>query len=384
MKILLLGLGAQGKACLYDLLQNDDIDQVTVVERSYARAEEFTTNLNDARVSLIDIDANDKESMIILFKKHDIVIDLLPTIFRKLTAEIAIESETHLVNTSFQSHIKDLHNEAAEKGIMIMPEAGLDPGIDLILAGNAIRKFDRVAEFHSACGGIPAPEDCDNPINYKVSWTFEGVLSAYKRPANLIIDGNILRIPGEKIFNYSEEIHIPGIGKFDRYPNGFASTYAKLLGISDTVENMGRYTLRWPGHSDFWKKMSSLGLIDDEPVQGISPKSYLSKVLGPKLQYKSNEKDMVVLRNEIYGIKDGKEAKVIQQLIDKRDLKTGFMAMNRTVGFTASIIAQMILEGKIKGKGILNPGTDVPYDLFIKQLRIRGINIEEYKEDQDS
>jgi saccharopine dehydrogenase-like NADP-dependent oxidoreductase len=376
MKILLLGCGAQGKATLYDLIQNRDITDITVVENNYAQAEEFISKLDDKRITLLEVDANDSESVLALLRKHDIVIDLLPSIFRKHVTALAIDAGIDLVNTSFQSSIKEYRNEAKAKGVRIMPEAGLDPGIDLILAGNAISRFDKVEEFYSACGGVPVPEACDNPLNYKVSWTFEGVLSAYKRPADIIIDSNIIKIKGDKIFNHSEEIYVDGIGTFDRYPNGRASTYAKLLGIPD-VRNMGRYTLRWPGHSAFWKNIVKLGLIDDDPVQGISPKKYMAKVLAPKLKYKDHEQDMIILRNEITGIKDGKKTQLIQQVVDRRDLKTGFMAMNRTVGFTASIIAQMILENKITGTGILNPGKDVPYDEFINELDKRGIIVAE-------
>ncbi|MBW2965333.1 saccharopine dehydrogenase NADP-binding domain-containing protein [Candidatus Woesearchaeota archaeon] len=376
MKVLLLGCGAQGKACLYDLCLNTSIAGITVVENN-PDVKQFIDSLKDPRVRLVHADANSREEMLALMRKHDIIIDLLPTLFRKHMAELAIEAKTDLVNTSFQSHIEHLHNQAAVAGIRIMPEAGLDPGIDLILAGNAIRKFDEVLEFHSACGGVPVKEACDNPLNYKVSWIFEGVLSAYKRPANLIVDGKVKDIPGENIFDYADEIDVPGIGAFDRYPNGYSSTYARLLGIDGSVRNMGRYTLRWPGHAEFWKKMVSLGLVDDEPVLGMSPRQYLAKVLEPRLQYRDGEQDLVVLHNDISGIKGGKLKKITQTLIDRRDLKTGFMAMNRTVGFTASIIAQMILKDEIKGKGILNPGKDVPYAGFIAELEKRGIRISE-------
>ena len=51
--------------------------------------------------------------------------------------------------------------------------------------------------------------------------------------------------------------------------------------------------------------------------------------------------------------------------------------MNRTVGFTSSIIAQMILDGRIEGRGILNPAKDVPCDEFMGELKQRGIEVYE-------
>ncbi|NQU79751.1 saccharopine dehydrogenase NADP-binding domain-containing protein [Candidatus Woesearchaeota archaeon] len=379
MNVILLGCGAQGKAALFDILKNKSIKNVTVVENNSDSVADFIRTLDDLRIDLRSADANDAQELLELFTGADIIIDLLPTIFRKHIADIAIEAGVNLVNTSFQNHVESCHNQAVSKNVLIMPESGLDPGIDLILAGKGLRDFDEVDSFSSSCGGFPVWEACDNPLNYKVSWIFEGVLSSYKRPGDLIIDSRVVDIPGDKIFEHSKEISVKGVGKLDMYPNGRASTYARLLGI-EGVKNMGRYTLRWPGHAAFWNKMVLLGLLDDDPILGISPRQYIAKVLEPRLQYKDGEQDMVVLRNEISGIKDGKPKRLVQQLIDRRDLKTGFMAMNRTVGFTASIIAQMVLDGRISGKGVMNPGKDIPYDDFIQELKKRDIFVEEWFE----
>jgi saccharopine dehydrogenase-like NADP-dependent oxidoreductase len=56
-----------------------------------------------------------------------------------------------------------------------------------------------------------------------------------------------------------------------------------------------------------------------------------------------------------------------------RDLETGHSAMSRTVGYTASIGAQMIASGQITGRGLLSPVNDVPYEPFVRELQRRGI-----------
>jgi saccharopine dehydrogenase-like NADP-dependent oxidoreductase len=63
--------------------------------------------------------------------------------------------------------------------------------------------------------------------------------------------------------------------------------------------------------------------------------------------------------------------------VDYRDLATGLMAMNRTVGFAASIAAQMIVSGRIRGKGLLSPANDVPYADFAAELAKRGMTVHE-------
>jgi len=67
-------------------------------------------------------------------------------------------------------------------------------------------------------------------------------------------------------------------------------------------------------------------------------------------------------------------------MLDMRDLETGLFAMNRTVGYTASIVAQMMAKGEIEKKGFLTPVTDVPYRRFLEEISKRGIVVKEQSE----
>ena len=75
--------------------------------------------------------------------------------------------------------------------------------------------------------------------------------------------------------------------------------------------------------------------------------------------------------------------KVTYDLIDYRDLETGLFAMNRTVGFTASIGALMVLTGQITRAGVLSPVRHVPPHEFIEEVKARGIRIDYKIEDLD-
>jgi saccharopine dehydrogenase-like NADP-dependent oxidoreductase len=124
-----------------------------------------------------------------------------------------------------------------------------------------------------------------------------------------------------------------------------------------------------------------MGFLDDKPVAGlsgdISPIQFLDKLMGPRLQYRNNEKDLVVMLNIFEGLLDGKEQRLVSRLLIERDLETGLMAMSKGVGFTASIVAQMIAGGEIAEKGILAPAMHIPYQPFIDRLSERGIVVEE-------
>jgi len=131
--------------------------------------------------------------------------------------------------------------------------------------------------------------------------------------------------------------------------------------------------------------MAQLHFLDEAPIQvgsvKVSPRAFMVALLEPQLQYGSKERDAVFIHIEVRGIKKGKGTHLIYELIDKRDLKTGLMAMQRTVGFAASIGAQMILRGDIHRKGLLSPLNDVPYEIFEKELRRRNIKITRWEKD---
>jgi saccharopine dehydrogenase-like NADP-dependent oxidoreductase len=281
---------------------------------------------------------------------------------------------------------RGIHERALEKGIILMPESGLDPGIDLVLCGYGASQMDEVYELHSYCGGIPEPKAVDNPLKYKVSWTWHGVLLFYKTPARIMKDGRIIDIPAKDIHSeqWVETIDFPGLGPLELIPNGDAIIFADYLGLSKTLRSTTRCSLRWPGHSAIWKKLIDLDFLSDEPIRGlpveITPHQFMVNHLEPRLQYREEEQDMVVMRNIIAGRKGGKRMKITYDMLDLRDLETGLFAMNRTVGYTASIVAQMIVNGEIKGRGLLTPIRDIPYKRFLAEISKRGIRIKEKME----
>jgi saccharopine dehydrogenase-like NADP-dependent oxidoreductase len=99
-------------------------------------------------------------------------------------------------------------------------------------------------------------------------------------------------------------------------------------------------------------------------------------LLEPQLQYGDDDRDVAVIRVDVRGLKDGRRRRVLSQVVDLRDLESSLLAMNRTVGYTASIGAQMILRGDIRKRGLLSPLTDIPTNTFFTELRQRGIRVQ--------
>jgi len=382
MNMLVLGCGMQGRAVLYDLARSDDVRAVTCADAAVGNARDYLDQLGSDKLRAVQLDASDDHALRDLIASgFDVIISMLPRELVAPVAEAAVDAGVHLVNTNYEFRLRHLADRAAKRGVALLPEMGFDPGIDLVLAAEAVRRFDRVTRLDSYGGGIPEPGADDNPLRYKISWSWPGVLDAYTRPGRLLRDGRTIDIPGDPIFNAEHvfTIDVEPVGRLEAYPNGDAVSYLEKLGIADTVRTTGRYGLRWPGHSQFWRVLAQFGFLDDTPnpsLANLSPRGFLREHLEPRLQYERGERDLCLLRVEAEG-SGYRSPRLIFDMIDYRDLDSGLLAMNRTVGFPASIAARMIADGTITARGLLSPAVHVPFEPFINELRRRGIAIRE-------
>jgi len=118
-----------------------------------------------------------------LIDGSEVVVSMLPAPLHPSVARECVAAGRHLVTASYVSEeMRSMAAEAEERGVLLLNECGLDPGIDHVTAVSSIRgvqaKGGRVVKFTSMCGGLPAPEAANNPLGYKFSWSPRGVLTA--------------------------------------------------------------------------------------------------------------------------------------------------------------------------------------------------------------
>ena len=77
----------------------------------------------------------------------------------------------------------------------------------------------KVTGFTSYCGGLPAPEDSDNPLGYKFSWSSRGVLLALRNAAKFYKDGKIVEISGPDLMETAVPHFITPGFNLVAYPN---------------------------------------------------------------------------------------------------------------------------------------------------------------------
>lgn len=398
--VLLLGLGAQGRAALHDLVTGDDETHVTVADTDPS-LDTYLNRYPRERVSAHRLDAGDEQAVAALMRGVGVVVEALPGPLALPMGKLAVRCGVSLVSSMYyrdpqeqdperiaatERQIRELDAEAKSKGLVILTEFGLDPGLDLILGATALADVDEVHEFHAYGAGIPGPNARNNPLTYKFSWSPIGVMRSYRRPARIITAGEGVDVDPTTLFEPGRYhlLDVEAIGApLECYPNGDAVHYAELFGIRDTVREMARYTGRLPGHCAFWNVMVKSGFLDANPVSvgdaRVSPLSFTASLLAsqPQFQYADDEADMTFIRVDVRGTRghNAERVRVIYDLMDTRDFSTGFTSMQRTVGFTLARGARLILGGELGKRGLLTP-LDVPYASVFPALDRHGIHVE--------
>jgi len=155
MKILVLGgCGIQGRTAIHDLSKETDVEEILCADTSFEDLDKIRDFTDMSKVTTITVDGNDKGQLIKLFRQADLGIDLLPKGFTDTICRAAIAAKKSVLNSNYGFETLSFHDQAIKSDIAIMPECGLDPGIDLVIYAYAKRFFDKLEVVNSYCGGF--------------------------------------------------------------------------------------------------------------------------------------------------------------------------------------------------------------------------------------
>ena len=379
MRMLVLGAGLQGSACAYDLLQNPEVSQVRLADLRFDHLPDFLKPLSGPRLIPTTLDVRDREAVLAVMRESDAVMSAIPYYFNLALAECAVEAGVHFCdlggNTEIVFQQKALADRAVAKGVTVVPDCGVAPGMVNILAEYGIRQLDSVESVRIYVGGLP--QEPEPPLNYQVVYSLEGVLDYYTTRSWVLRDGQRTQVTA---LSEREPIEFPApVGTLEAFHTaGGLSTMA--FRYEGTIPVMEYKTLRYPGHAEIMQTIRELGLLDLEPVEVkgvmVSPRDLFVTVVGPKLT-KPKGRDLLALRVVVRGTKGGRPAERRFDLVDRYDEKHGISAMMRTTGYSLSITGQMQARGEVQPPGVWTPDECMPAEAYIAELRARGIDLRE-------
>jgi len=379
MKVLILGCGNIGSVAAEDLAKSMSSFEVVVADKNEARAEDVAKKISRSNVSHIRLDAVNHKEVVSALKDFDFAMGFLPGKLGYRLAKACIAAGKNLVDVSYMpENPLTLNDEAIRANVTIVPDCGLAPGISNILVGYAAAKLDRVQTVHIMVGGLP--EKPTTPLGYTITWSPENLIDMYTRKARIIKKGKMVEV---EALSGLEEVDFPGVGKLEAF---YTDGLRNLMQTITNVYDMWEKTLRYPAHAEKIKLLKDLGFFDEKQIDvegvSVSPTKLTTKLLLQKL-WKPEVKDIVALKVEVFGVKNGRQTGYTYRLLERYDVKRGVTAMARTTAYPASIIARLMLKGIVKEKGVVPPErigmNDKVFRLFLGELERRGIKTAEEK-----
>jgi saccharopine dehydrogenase-like NADP-dependent oxidoreductase len=390
------------------------------------------------RGSGVAFDVNDAVLRSTQIQSADVVVNMLSPVFQDLVAWDCVAHGRHMLSVSYDDEaVRDLSTDAQRKGVLLLTDLGLDPGIDHMSAMALIRRLRDdggcIRSFCSYGSGIPAPEGPMNPLRYVVSWNPRNVVMSAQHGAQYMQDGKIKIVPFHHVFHHTWALDVPGVGVLEAYPNRDSLSYIQAFGLED-VQTMIRGTLRYPGWSETWahvvrlglpnetlripdlahrsfaevlemhlplnvvgskleqrvanflgisptgrimENLGWLGLFSDEPTgcQGETTAAMMIDVLSDRLAMQPGQRDMVILAHEfeVDYPDQDRPSETIQSTLVEYGEPDGFTAMSRTVGLPTAVAVKLLLEDGISLTGAQIPTHPSIYEPVLREIEAAGM-----------
>ena len=436
--ILVLGAGRSSSSLIHYLLENAPVYDWHVIVGDLSEQGALEKIGASRYGSAMRFDIRDEVASKSLIGNADVVVSLMPANLHPAVAKLCIVTKKHFLNASYVSdEMKTFDAVAKESDLLFLNECGLDPGLDHMSAMQIIDRIKNgggiLTSFESFTGGLIAPQtDPENPWRYKFTWNPRNVVTAGQGTAKFLDEGQFKYIPYQQLFKRTTPVTVLDI-QYEGYPNRDSLKYLTTYGLYG-IKTMIRGTLRNAGYCSAWNLLVQLGCCDDtylmENVSEMTHRDFIDAFLeykaGKSLEEKIcawykidlNSGEMERLRwsgffsDEIIGLNQGTPAQVLEHILNKKwQLKSGdkdFIvmwhqftykrngetkrlrshvtvegedeiktAMAKTVGLPLGMAAKLLLQGKIKSRGVVIPVIKEIYDPILEELNTLGIRVVE-------
>ena len=381
MKIVVLGAGLMGKEAARDLVKNPKVGKVFLADLNVAQAQQFADTLQTNKIEVLKLDATDDQQLKIVMSKANVVVNALFYKFNEKVARTAIEVGVHSVDLGghiggITDEILKLNPAAKAKGLTLIPDIGVAPGMVNILAGLGASKLDNVKSIKIYVGGIPVEKE--PPLEYNVVFSLEGVFDHYTDPSHVVRNGVLREIPS---LSEVEPFYFKGFSGLEAFhTSGGLSTLAQSYPGVQTLEYK---TVRYAGHAKKFQLLVDLGLTKKDTEvningQTVKVRDVLREVLQSKIAL-GNKQDVVLLRVVVKGERNEEAVTYEYEMITYRNQENNETAMALATANSISVVAQLIGDGTIKERGVLPPEKVVPGEAYIREMKKRGITITETK-----
>ncbi|UCG11511.1 MAG: saccharopine dehydrogenase NADP-binding domain-containing protein [Deltaproteobacteria bacterium] len=373
MRITVLGAGLVGNAIVKDLAKDRHI-HVTAIDKDDTALLKLK---GEPRVEGVQADVQASANLRSLVADSDLVVSAVPGVIGFDTVRKVIEAGKNLVDISFFKQDPFLLDELAKaKGVTVIVDCGVAPGLCNIIAGHVGTRLDGIHRYICYVGGLPRERRW--PFEYKALFSPADVLEEYTRPARFVESGKEAVRPA---LSDVEVIDFPNLGTLEAFNTDGLRTLRKTLNAPFMKEK----TLRYPGHADLMRVFRESGFLDATPIEidghAIAPISLTSRLLFEQWKLEEGEEDFTVMHLIIEGSKGKKRYRCTFDLLDTYDRETQTTSMARTTGYTCTTVARQVLGGLFTRTGMSPPEfigrTEGCYQNLLEEYAKRDIRLTE-------
>lgn len=378
-RYVILGAGMQGTAAAYDLAKHADPGSITLADASLDQAKKSANRVNDLLGTNLcqptTANALDADSLSALLADADVLLSCVPYWMHPKIADVAIATNTYMLdlggNTEVTRETLAKDEVAKAAGVTLIPDCGLAPGFVNSLGMWLVENLDECETVKLYCGVLP--QHPVPPLNYKLTFNVEGLVTEYDYSAVVLRAGQIQMVP---TLTELEKLDVEGLGEMEAFVTSGGTSMAPYS-MQGRVQNYEYKTIRFPGHCYAMRLYKDFGLWreDEVEVRGVKvrPKDVWCRVFGEELG-KIKDVDQCAVRAVGIGTRAGKKVKLQIDVLDKQCEDTGFTAMERLTGFSLATYAVDVANGQMP-TGALRYEMAMKGTRFVDEIQRRGIHL---------
>ncbi len=370
LKVLALGgSGDMGRMVVAILLESPIITSITVADKNFERAKHFAELVGTEKLTTTEIDVTEHSRLVQLISEHDLVVNTVGPYYKfgLPIIEATIEAKKNYIDINDDAKptldMLERSQKAKEAGITATVGFGASPGFTNLMAVLACLELDQVDDLITAWGFGIMKEEGEKPKFYPKPSKFYAKFKDDPLIANAafmhLFYESLEKIPTFKDGRMVEIEPLTAAPPL-QFP-GFKDTYACHIGHPEPVtlprvisaNNVSNLMYLGKTATDMVHKYSQK-ITQKELTISEATVAFLTEL---RIQTKANPEIMKeyadlppYLCAVATGEKGGKKKKVaiaIQHI--------PFGAMAGVTSVPLAIGAMMILEGKIKEKGVFSP-----------------------------
>ncbi len=377
-RYVVCGAGKMGTAAAYDLLRHGDASELLLLDHRYdaavAGADRLRDLLGNVPVRALGADVSHPGALREVLQGANAVLSCLPYWLNLPLAQAALAAGAHFNdlggNTEVVRAQLSLDEAAKERGLSIIPDCGLAPGLVNQLAAAGVQALERCDSVRIRCGGLPQePKGC---LNYAIVFSVSGLTNEYTGKALCLRDGQLVEL---EALSEEEELHFEGFPPLEAFVTTGGTSLAPET-FRGAVQNYDYKTIRYRGHGHLVRCFDELGLLSLDTLevlgQPVTPRRVFEALLEQRLT-DPNLRDLVLVRVQCEGIgPDGKPATLTFELVDRHDEATGFSSMARCTSFPAATVTALQAKGLVS-PGARNPARAMEPGVYLAELARRDL-----------